>query len=222
MADLGPLDDVWRRSLDAYIKYYSTIGRLTADYLKDLAAAWSDVRLPTSAGGAQPMNATPTVVTQPPGQPSPAPHAAGVMVLEGEAGAGAVGVFLVENNLGQEVSGRVIASAFIDETGREIRPAFVYDPEIINLRPGEQLLVRVLAAIDETMEPEVRYQGQFTIPELSGTMIPIVLRRRPNSVAAPTEETQSELTEKTEKTNRPTRARSTQPKRPRRAIEKKG
>jgi len=207
MADLSPLDEVWRRSFDAYIKYYSTIGRLTADYLKDLAAVWSDVRLPTLAGGAQPVSATSHGAARQSGQPSPAGRPAGVMVLEGEAGASALGVFLVENNLGRDVSGRVIASPFVDETGREIRPAFVYDPEIINLRPGEQLLVRVLAAIDETMEPEVRYQGQFTIPELSGTMIPIVLRRRPSSAAAATQETQSELTEKAEKTNRPTRAR---------------
>jgi hypothetical protein len=98
------------------------------------------------------------------------------MPLE-HAGCTAVGVFLVENHLDHEVSARPVASVFVDSAGRQVRPEVKFDPEVVTLRGGEQLLVRVMAVIDETLEPDVRYQGEVTIPELTGTRISIVLRR---------------------------------------------
>src|SRR5262249_121912 len=83
------------------------------------------------------------------------------------------------NNLGHEVSARVKASAFSDADGRSVQPSFTFDPDLIVLAPAEQLLVRVMLLIDDSLEPEVRYRGEFTIPELPPTHIPIVLRRRP-------------------------------------------
>jgi hypothetical protein len=101
------------------------------------------------------------------------------MVLEGEAGSPALGVFLVVNHLGHEVSARVTASAFSDADGRSVQPSFIFDPDLIVLAPAEQVLVRVMLLIEDSLEPDVRYRGEFTIPELAGTHIPIVLRRRP-------------------------------------------
>ncbi len=175
MANLGLLEDVWRRAMDTNLRYYGAVGRLTADYLKDLLTVLAEFR-PSQPAGRPPAAG----VQKPDPTPASARQQTGVMVLESEAGATALGVFLVENNLGREVSARVVASAFVDPTGREVRPALTFDPEVVTLRPGEQLLVRVMAAIDEALEPEVRYRGELTIPELTGTQIPIILRRRPS------------------------------------------
>lgn len=184
------VEDVLRRSMDAYLRYYGAVGKLTMDYMKDLMATWSQVRLPST------LNVSPftTAPAQPPThQAAPratepvahaAPQSIGVMVLESEAGGGAIGVFLVENHLGQAISARVAATGFFAPDGREIHPPLSFDPEAIELQPGEQLLVRVVAAIDESMEPDLRYQGEFTVPELTGTRIPVVLRRRLSAASA--------------------------------------
>lgn len=193
MSDLGPLEDLWRRSMDAYMRYYGAVGQLTVDYMKDLMATWSQVRLPSPPAvlfqtAAPPPAPTrreePSIASQPYPQsaqqsaPQSAQQSIGVMVLESDAGGGALGVFLVENHLGREVSARVTAKGFTAPDGSEIHPTLVFDPEIIALQPGEQLLVRVMAAIDDSLEPDVRYQGEFIVPELTGTRIPVILRRR--------------------------------------------
>src|SRR5258707_804095 len=178
MSKLGSLEGLWRRSLDLNIRYYGALNRLTADYLKDLVTAVSETQSSQPADGGSPTRQTVESALQVEAPPPPrSAQQAGAMVLEGEAGTSAVGVFLVENHLTRDISARVVASAFFAENGHEARPVMLFDPETIALRSGEQLLVRVSTVIDESLDPEVRYTGQFTIPELVGTRIPVVLRR---------------------------------------------
>jgi len=169
----GQPEDIWRRALDANLRFYGALGRLTADYFRDLIGVLGGVQATPAAGPAQETRPSPAA----PETPRP-PKRTAVMVLEEAAGKTAVGVFLVENNLGREVAERPVSSAFVDAAGRKVEPALRFDPEAVALAPGEQLLVRVMAVIDETLEPEVRYQGEVTIPGLTSTAIPIVLRRR--------------------------------------------
>jgi hypothetical protein len=181
MSMFGSLEEIWRRSLDLNLRYYGAMGQLTADYVKDLANTLSEVRL------RQTPDASATHEEERV-QPPPGTAAAGVtttqqtgaMVLEGESGRRVLGVFLVENHLNRDISARVVASSFVAANGDEVKPAMVFDPELIALGPGEQSLVRVVVFIDDTLDLEVRYVGQFTIPELTGTRIPVVLRRRLN------------------------------------------
>jgi len=213
---------VWRQSLELNLRYYSAVGRLTADYVKDLIAVLADVRSLSSPPQPQPQaqpipvnysSAQPTAVAPPSPQASAAPtQQVGVMVLEGEAGGQALGVFLVVNNLGHEVSARVATSAFVDANGRTVQPTFIFDPEVIVLAPAEQLLVRVMMLIDDSLEPEVRYRGEFTIPELSDTRIPIVLRRRPGQDTSQAE-ANSTVASNPKKTGSAGRGRSARAKR---------
>jgi len=177
---MGQAEDIWRRALDANLRFYGALGRLTADYFRDLFSVLGGLQSSGSAGSAQ--AGTPAA----PEPPQPSKRTA-VMVLEEAAGMTAVGVFLVENNLGREVAERPVNSAFVDAAGRKVQPALRFDPEVVTLAPGEQLLVRVMALIDDTLEPEVRYQGELTIPGLTSTAIPIVLRRRTATNAPPEE-----------------------------------
>ena len=179
MASLGSAEELWRRAFELNMRYYGALGRLTADYFRDFLGVLGDVR--TSQGGQRPQ---PSAASAAPPPPAPEKRSA-VMVLEEEAGRGALGVFLVENHLDHEVSARPVVSAFVDSAGRQVRPAVKFDPEVVALRSGEQLLVRVIAVMDESLEPEVRYEGEVTIPELKGTRIPIVLRRRAKSSDQP-------------------------------------
>lgn len=185
MADLNKLQELWRRSLDLNVRYYGAVGRLTADYFKDLVSVISGLGAPPQSGGGAPFagqagGARDAVAS---GAGVASGHAAqgaaaGAMVLEGEAGGRVLGVFMVENHLGQVISAKVVASTFADATGHTIQPLMAFEPETVMLGPGEQALVRVVAVIDETLEPEVRYLGEFTIPGLAGTRVPVVLRRR--------------------------------------------
>ena len=170
-------EELFRRALELNVRYYTSLGKLTVEYLSDLAGAMS----------AQTAGRTETQGAPPPGpQPAAAPQgpaksaaAEAVMMLEGEAGSTALGVFLVGNSFPNEVSATVTASPMTDENGRAAKVAFVFDPPVIALRPGEQLLVRASAVIDSSLEPGVRYRGEFSIPELRGTRIPVIVKRRP-------------------------------------------
>lgn len=177
MSTFSSLEEIWRRSLDLNLRYYGAVGKLTADYVRDLAATFSEARKQQDPTG------TPTppagTTAKPPAEhvASAATKSAGAMVLEGVSGSKVLGVFLVDNHLDRPISAKVVSSSFVSVDGREVSPTFVFDPETVVLGSREQALVRVVAFIDETMAPEVRYLGQLTIPELMGTPIPVVLRR---------------------------------------------
>jgi len=168
MANVG-IGEIIQRAMDLNLRYYGAIGQLTADYVKELIVAFGDAKRFTVDGGRSRTAGPPSPETRPP-----------AMVLEAEAGNSALGVFLVENQLPQEVHAQVIASAFTDSLGQSVRPALIFDPAAVTLGPSEQLLMRVSAMITDELEPGVRYQGELTIPALRGTRIPIVLRRRPS------------------------------------------
>jgi len=172
MAEPVGLEQVFRRALEANARYYEALGQVTTDYLKALVGVLGDVRLPASLGG---RPAAPAAPPAPAAAPTPAPSA---MVLEGAAGQTAVGAFMVQNRLGQPVAAPVVTSAFLDPSGVELRPALAFEPEVVSLEPGEQMLVRVTATIDQRLEPGVAYRGDVTIPGLSGDRVALVLRRR--------------------------------------------
>jgi hypothetical protein len=179
MSTLNSLEEIWRRSFDLNLRYYGAVGKLTADYVRDLASTFIEARKQQDASG------SPTQPLEPPIRPPSEPVAttagtaksAGTMVLEGISGSRVLGVFLVENHLDHPISARVVSSSFVSANGGEVSPTMVFDPEAVVLGAREQALVRVVVFIDETMAPEVRYLGQLTIPELMGTPIPVVLRR---------------------------------------------
>jgi hypothetical protein len=177
LVNLGNYKDTIKRAVDLNRRYYGSLGRATVDYLKELAAMLETVSAAADpeAGSARPRT------HEGRGRDDPAPRAgkpAPVLVLEAEAGATAVGVFLVENNLPHAVNARPKATALIDAYDRQIQPAITFDPAEVALKPGEQMLVRILAVIDEALEPNIRYRGELIVQELPGTHIPFVVRRR--------------------------------------------
>jgi hypothetical protein len=168
MATRFPGDELIRRAVDLNVRYYSDMSQLMATYVKDLVETFSLAAAQTQVWQSPPR----TNPSTPKAQPAP------VMVLEAESGKQALGVFLVENHLDHNISTRVVPSAFFDAAQNEIKPSFVFDPEAVVLRSGEQVLVRVKIQIDDTFAPDVGYEGSVNIPELTGSRVRIVLRRR--------------------------------------------
>ena len=168
MATEFPVDELIKRAVDLNVRYYSGMGQLMATYVKDLVMTFSDL-------ASTQMKAQPRPQARP---PVPQTQQSPVMVLETELGKDAMGVFLVENHLDHSISTRVVPSSFFDAARNEVRPSFVFDPEAVSLRSGEQVLVRVSVRIDDTFAPDVPYQGSFSIPQLTGSTVRIVLRRR--------------------------------------------
>jgi hypothetical protein len=162
-----PLDDLFRRAVDLNLRYYASVGQLTADYLKDLAAA-----VVASSPAA-------TAHTAPPQQPHspPSPNKGPMMVFEADAGHAAVGAFIVENHLAHEVRATVAASKLLDPAGSAVELPFVFEPPVVSLQPREQVIVRATVVIGEWQKPGFSYSGQISIPELGGTSVPIVVRR---------------------------------------------
>jgi hypothetical protein len=103
------------------------------------------------------------------------------MVLEGEAGARAFGLFVVENKLAKEVTTQVAVGPLIDPDGQEIPSVLRFEPGIITLAPGEQVVAKVSAKISRGLVSGVRYLGEISIPGISGASIPIIVRRKPTT-----------------------------------------
>jgi hypothetical protein len=174
MTSLRGLEELWRQAFELNVRLYSGVGKLTLDYLKDLAKVVST----TQPMAAQSVASPGVPVAD---APSAAPESASsqpVMVLEGEMGSTAVGVFLVGNSFPKEVSAMVVASPLVDDGGREGKVTFAFDPSVIRLKQGEQVLVRVNALINRSLARGVSYRGELSIPELGGTRIPVIVRRR--------------------------------------------
>ena len=162
-------EDVLRRALEANLQYYAALGRLTVDYLEALGSIARQVEVPAR---------TLTFRQTAPATPAPAPAPPAVTVLEAEAGGTAIGVFLVENLLTEKVSAPVSASAVAAPDGREVTVPLAFDPEVVVLEPGEQILVRVAARVDDGLEADVSYRAEVAVPGVIGTRVPIVVRRR--------------------------------------------
>lgn len=165
---LNTYADVIRKVVDLNVRYYSCLGRLTTDYLRELIASIAKPGTEFAASTDSAASARATAANKP----------QVTMVLEAEPGAVAQGVFLVENHLDTDVDSPVLASGFKDSAGVEIRPLFKFDPPQIVLKRREQILVRVTVRIGDDIKPDTRYVGQFSIPGLRGTSIPVVLRSR--------------------------------------------
>lgn len=165
----GGLRDAWWDALRAGFRYYGVMGRLALEGFE----WWLPEGTNLLRAGSPPSNRT-----QGPGPEAlPAP-ASSALVLEAGSGERARGLFLVENPLPAEVGGRVESTGFVDPRGIPARVEVAFQPPELHLRSGEQALVQVSAAIDDGLEPGVRYTGEVGVPGLSQARIPIVLRRR--------------------------------------------
>ena len=168
--DTSPQADLagaWRDSVEAGLRYWGRLGRLTLEGAAAILPVLAELR-------------------PDPGRPA-ASSASEVglprtILLETEVGRSALGVFVVENTTPQQLSIPIRVSPFVAEDGRVAQPAVAFRPDVITLGPGEQLVVQVVAAIDETLEPGIRYRGEISVPELSETRIPIVVRRRRSAI----------------------------------------
>ena len=156
------LASAWRETTEAALRYWGRLGRLALESVTALARADDE---------------------SPPAEPRPAapPAVPRTILVEAEAGESGMGVFLVENTTNGRLSIPVSVSSFLDEEGREVHPIVTFRPETITLDPGDQLVVQVTVAVDETLVPDVRYHAQISVPELSEARIPIAVRRRPGA-----------------------------------------
>jgi hypothetical protein len=167
-------DEAIRKAIDLNVRYYSSVAQLAVDYWRELFATVTEsvkpavfpVRLATTQRGS--AGAVPPAESR----------SKAALIMEAEVGSVAQGVFVVENHLNSDVDSAVVASPFRDSSGSAIQPAFVFDPPRLALKPNEQILVRVTVTIAQELEPDTRYVGEFMVPGLKGTTIPVVLRNR--------------------------------------------
>jgi hypothetical protein len=160
-----------RDAAAASLRYYSRLGGLAFALAEAFAPSLSELRPTLRLSSEAPGPATK------PDDSGGAPRAR-TIVIEAAAGQSGLGVFMVENTTDRKVSGPVGVSAFVDAAGRQVQPEVRFSPDVVSLEPGDQVLVQVAAAVDNTLEPGVRYGAEIRIPQLSGATIPLVVRRR--------------------------------------------
>jgi hypothetical protein len=155
--------NIFTDALDAGLRYYGRLGRLALQGGALFVPAMGELR-------PQPVAAP----AEPPARAAAADASAGrraerTVLLEAAVGKPGLGVFLVENLTAEPVSG---------PAGEQVPSALRFSPDKIALEPGDQVLVQVAAAVDQALEPGVRYRAEISIPGLSGVSVPIVVRRR--------------------------------------------
>lgn len=165
------LTEAWREAAGATLRYYGRLGGLAFALAEALAPSLSDLRPKVRLSSEAPSEGAPAADS------TEASHGQ-TIVLEAAAGKSALGVFLVENTTARKASGPLGVSAFTDSSGRVVKPSVRFSPDVVSLEQGDQVLVQVAAAIDDTLEPGVRYAAEISIPKLSGARIPLIVRRR--------------------------------------------
>lgn len=203
MKEVTQLTKTWGRALDANLRYTARLSELAGRSLELLLTAVSEV-------GPQILSTTTAVqevdrVTSIPPAPAPSPAA---MVLEGEAGSRAFGLFVVENKLPKEVCTHVEVGPLVDPDGQEIPSVLRFEPGVITLAPGEQVVARVSAQISRGLAAGVRYQGEISIPGIAGARIPIIVRRVPRTKSAAVAVMESQANADATKKLLPSRQRS--------------
>jgi len=165
------------RALDANLRYTVRLSELAARGLQMLGSAVSELssKVVTATSDSPPRE---EVLALPSAAPltSPSPAA---LVLEGTAGSRAFGLFVVENKLQKEVSALVTVSPLVDPDGQEIPSVLRFEPGVITLAAGEQVIAKVSARITRALAAGIRYQADISIPGISGARIPIIVRRKP-------------------------------------------
>jgi hypothetical protein len=156
--------ELLRRAVEAGLRYHEAVAKSTLDYLSTLGD------LAREAGPA-----TVRVGQPPAAAPAPPPPA---LVLEAEAGGTAVGAFMVENGRGEPISAPVTASTFAAAGHGEVEQKLAFEPEVVTLEAGEQVLVRVAALIGDGLQEGVGYRGEIAVPGAAAAGVPVVLRRR--------------------------------------------
>lgn len=180
MADQIQLADLMRRAVEANVQYFTTLSKLAVEYLETVLGSVANLTPQPASNGGSPASDETIDVDVPAAPAPPGP----TILLEAEAGGHALGVLLVENVLAEAVSARIVVSPFVDSSGREARTAIRVDPETISLEPKEQVLVRLVAAIDDSLIPGADYRAEVSVPDLPGTCVPLVLRRRATAALA--------------------------------------
>jgi hypothetical protein len=181
MSNRSTLDKMMSRTLDANLRYTALATRLATTAVESAFSVAKEigshlapiVRTASIDQAEKHAEATKT--------PRPMPAA---IVLEGVAGSVAIGFFVVENSLSQEISTPVEVSTLIAPDGQEIQSALRFEPGVITLAAGEQVVARVSAKISRRLVAGERYQGEIRVPGVAGARIPIVLRRKSAEGAA--------------------------------------
>jgi hypothetical protein len=181
MNEVTQLTRVWGRALDANLRYTALLSELAGRGLELLLSAVSEIgpQMITTTAAPQEASRVTSIPSVTPPAPSPA-----AMVLEGEAGSRAFGLFVVENKLPKGVTTRIAVGPLVDPEGNEIPSVLRFEPGIITLAPGEQVVAKVSAHISRGLEAGVRYQGEISVPGIAGACIPIIVRRKPTTKSA--------------------------------------
>jgi hypothetical protein len=72
----------------------------------------------------------------------------------------------------------VTASTFAAAGHGEVEQKLAFEPEVVTLEAGEQVLVRVAALIGDGLQEGVGYRGEIAVPGAAAAGVPVVLRRR--------------------------------------------
>jgi hypothetical protein len=173
------LEEALRRAVDANLRFYCALWQATLDFLKPLDISRRGARWCNSAGAPRPQ-------ADPAAAPASAvPPAAPVLLLEAEAGNEVSGVFLVSNRLPRTVSAPVVISPFTDPSGRVVHPPQRVEPELLALDPGAQSLVQIAVTVSDELVAGVDYRAEISVPGLSDSRVPVMLRRRGAAPATP-------------------------------------
>lgn len=159
--------DLLKGALELNLKYTSTLLHLSKDYLKDA----SDVvrRDPAPAPA-----------------PDPAPAQRPPLLIVARSGEVGNAAFPINNPSAKEMSVHLVVQGDLGDD------RVTLDPARFALKPGEQIIVRILVPFDDKLPENHDHVGQVVAPGLSAQGVPFIVRRLPSPAVAPTEPKQED------------------------------
>lgn len=150
---MSRVTDLLKSAVELNLKYTSTLLHLSKDYLKDA----SDV-------------VTREAAPSPPAQTTAARAPLLIAAYAGETGNAA---FALNNPIGRDIPVHLVVQGELGDDRVRV------DPARFTLKAGEQLVVRILASIDDKLPENQDHAGQVVAPGLSNQTVPFIVRRLP-------------------------------------------
>jgi hypothetical protein len=159
---MSRVGDLLKGALELNLRYTSTLLNLSKDYLRDANVVLTNRMQPLPAGQANAGNA-----------PARAP-----LLIVGRAGETGNAAFAINNPRDHEMNVHLMVQ------GELAQQVVSVDPAQLTLKPRGSAVVRILARIDDGLQPERDHLGSVVAPGLSTQGVPFIVRRLPDTAAS--------------------------------------
>jgi hypothetical protein len=163
---------ILREVLAVHLRLAKALVLAVLEYFVGVAWALLRKRRPVAPVRRRAPAPSPAVAPSPAAAPAQPP-----IVLEAAVGERAVAAFAVANHSPEAMEATFALSPFRDAAGAVAPMTIEIDPPRVSLEAAQQVVVRIAAAVTDTMTAAAAYTGFLTVPGVAEQPIAVIVRR---------------------------------------------